>query len=170
MKALAATCLVLAACGITDFDVDQPIQEQMVTGSPIPGPLQVLFPIPLSLDISAAIKAKDTGPIDSVTLKSLTLSITTTDEPSGDTDDWSFLTSVDVYVSSTKSGSTLPKVKIASASMPGAVQDVKFMVEGGVNLKPYIDEGSMVEGQCSGNAPSDDVSYDGSASFTVHPL
>jgi hypothetical protein len=163
-------CLALGACGITDFDVDQPIQEQMVAGSPIPGPLQILFPIPLNLDISAAIKAKDTGPIDSVTLRSLTLSITTTDEPSGDSDDWSFLTSVDVYVSSTKSGSTLPKVKIASASMPGAVRDVKFMVEGGVNLKPYIDEGSTVEGQCSGNAPSDDVSYAGSASFTVHPL
>jgi hypothetical protein len=161
---------VLAACGVTDFDVDQPVQEQVVSGSPIPGPLQLLFPIPLNLDISAQIKAKDTGPIDSVSLKSLTLSITTTDEPTGDSDDWSFLTSVDVFVSSTKSGTTLPKVKIATASMPGAVQDLKFMIEGGVNLKPYIDEGSMVEGQCSGNAPPDDTSYDGSASFTVHPL
>ena len=165
-----AVLLCLGACGVTDFDVDQPVQEQMVTGSPIPGPLQLLFPIPLNLDISAQIKAKDTGPIDSVTLKSLTLSITATDEPTGDSDDWSFLTSVDVYVSSTKSGTSLPKVKIASASSPGAVQDVKFVVEPGVNLKPYIDEGSMVEGQCSGNAPPDDVSYDGTASFTVHPL
>jgi hypothetical protein len=163
-------CLVLAACGVTDFDVDQPVQEQVVSGSPIPGPLQLLFPIPLNLDISAQIKAKDTGPIDSVTLKSLTLSITKTDEPSGDSDDWSFLTSVDVFVSSTKSGSTLPKVKIASVASPGAVRDVHFTVETGVNLKPYIDEGSMVEGNCSGNAPPDDVSYDGSATFTVHPL
>jgi hypothetical protein len=163
-------CLALAACGVTDFDADQPIQEQVVAGSPIPGPLQLLFPIPLNLDISAQIKAKDTGPIDSVTLKSLTLSITKTDEPSGDSDDWSFLTSVDVYVSSTKSGSSLPKVKIASVASPGAVRDVKFTVEAGVNLKPYIDEGSMVEGQCSGNAPPEDVSYDGQATFTVHPL
>jgi hypothetical protein len=170
MRFFAIVVVFTGGCSITDFDVDQPIQEQQVMGSPIPGPLQVLFPIPLNLDISAAIKARDTGPIDSVTLESLKLSITKTDEPSGDSDDWSFLTSVDVYVSSTKSGSTLPKVKIATASMPGAVQDVKFMVEGGVNLKPYIDEGSTVEGQCSGNAPPDDVSYDGSASFTVHPL
>jgi hypothetical protein len=167
---LFLACLALGACGITDFDVDQPVQEQMVAGSPVPGPLQLLFPIPLNLDISAQIKAKDTGPIDSVSLKSLTLSITATDEPTGDSDDWSFLTSVDVYVSSTKDGTTLPKVKIASATMPGAVRDVTFAIESGVNLKPYIDEGSMVEGQCSGDAPPDDVSYDGSASFTVHPL
>ncbi len=167
---LALACVVAAGCGVTDFDIDQPVQEQMISGSPIPGPLQVLFPIPLNVDISAQIKAKDTGPIDSVTLKALTLSITKTDEPSGDSDDWSFVTSVDVFVSSTKSGSTLPKVKIAHVTNPGAVRDMKFQLDGGVNLKPYIDEGSQVDGQSSGNAPPDDVSYDGIATFTVHPL
>lgn len=167
---LALACVLAAGCGVTDFDIDQPVQEQMISGSPIPGPLQVLFPLPLNIDISAQIKAKDTGPIDSVTLKSLTLSITKTDEPSGDSDDWSFVTSVDVFVSSTKSGSTLPKVKIAHVTSPGAVRDMKFAIDGGVNLKPYIDEGSQVDGQSSGNAPPDDVSYDGVATFTVHPL
>jgi hypothetical protein len=163
-------CVALAGCGVTDFDIDQPVVEQMVQGSPIPGPLQVLFPLPLNIDISAQIKAMHTGPIDSVTLKALTLSITKTDEPSGDSDDWSFLTSVDVFVSSTKSGTTLPKVKIAHVASPGPVRDCKFALDGSVNLKPYIDEGSQVEGMSSGNAPPDDVSYDGLATFTVHPL
>ena len=167
---LALACLAAAGCGVADFGIDQPVQEQMISGSPIPGPLQVLFPIPLNVDISAQIKAKDTGPIDSVTLSALTLSITKTDEPSGDSDDWSFVTSVDVYVASTKSGSTLPKVKIAHVMNPGAVRDMKFALDGSVNLKPYIDEGSQVDGQSSGNAPPDDVSYNGVASFTVHPL
>ena len=70
---LAIACMLAAGCGVADFDVDQPIVEQTIQGSPIPGPLQVLFPIPLNIDISAQIKAKDTGPIDGVTLKSLTL-------------------------------------------------------------------------------------------------
>jgi len=170
VRNLAFILLAASGCGVTDFDVDQPVQEQMISGSPIPGPLQVLFPIPLNVDISAQIKAKDTGPIDSVTLKSLTLSITKTDEPTGDTDDWSFVTSVDIFVSSTKSGSTLPKVKIAHVMNPGAVRDMKFELDAGVNLKPYIDEGSSVDGQSSGNAPADDVSYNGLATFTVHPL
>ena len=164
MKALAAACVVLAACGITDFDVDQPIQEQVVTGSPIPGPLQVLFPIPLNLDISAAIKAKDTGPIDGVTLSSLTLNITS----SGG--DWSFVTSIDVFVASTKSGSTLPRAKIASVASPGAVRTLSFHVEAGVNLKPYIDEGSQVDSAGTGTQPTQSVTFDGKGVFTVHPL
>jgi hypothetical protein len=61
-------------------------------------------------------------------------------------------------------------VMIAHVASPGAVRDLKFMLDGNVNLKPYIDEGSQVDGQSSGNAPPDDVSYDGTATFTVHPL
>src|ERR1700759_1829190 len=93
---------VLTGCSVLDFDIGQNIPEQMVQGSQIPGPLAALFPIPISLDLESAIKAQNTGPIDSVTLSSLELTITMTDEPSGDTDDWSFVTSVDVFVESTK--------------------------------------------------------------------
>src|SRR5690242_11967490 len=111
MRYLALLCL--AGCGIADFDVDQPVMEQRIQGSPLPGPLAALFPLPLDVDISAKIKAMDSGPIDSVSLKTLTLTITATAMPPGDHDDWSFVDSVDVYVSSSKQGSTLPKTKIA---------------------------------------------------------
>ena len=169
MRFAYALCLV-AGCGVTDFDITQPVPEQTVAGSPLPGPLGALFPIPISLDIAARIKAMDTGPIDSVTLSSLELSITKTDEPGSDTDDWSFVSEIDVFVSSTASGTTLPKVMIAHVSQPGAVQTIAFDVDASVNLKPYIDEGSRVDGESTGNAPPDDVSYDGSGTFTVHPL
>lgn len=162
--------VLLAGCGVADFDIDQPIQEQRIPGSPLPGPLGALFPIPLDLDIQAQIAARETGPIDSITLSSLRLTITATERPSGDTDDWSFVDDVEVLVSSTRSGTTLPRVKIASVSAPGAVTELVFAVEKDVNLKPYIDEGSRVEGQSRGNAPPDDVSYDGLATFTIHPL
>jgi hypothetical protein len=161
---------LLAGCSIADFDVDQQIPEQRVPGSAIPGPLAALFPLPINIDIESKIKAQDTGPIDSVTLSSLTLTITATSRPTGDTDDWSFCDHVEVFIASRKAGSTLPKVKIASVSMPGAVQTMTFAVESGVNVKPYVDEGSQVDTTGSGTAPSDDVSYDGKAVFTVHPL
>ena len=164
-----ALLLLFTGCGIADFDITQPVPEQEIQGSPLPGPLGALFPVPLNLDLSSQIKARDTGPIDSVTLTKLELAITPKDEPSGDSDDWSFVTTIDVFVSSTKSGTTLPKVKIAHASMPGAVQTFEFELES-VNLKPYIDEGSQVDAESSGNAPPDDVSYDGEGVFTVHPL
>ena len=168
-QSLVLTCL-LAGCGVTDFDVSQPVPEQMVVGSSLPGPLATLFPLPLSLDLSSKIKAQDTGPIGSVTLASLTLTITTTDKPSGDADDWSFVQHVDVFVESTKQGTTLPKVKLASAESPGPVQEMRFTVDSTVDVKPYVDEGSQIDTTGMGTAPPDDVSYDGVGVFTAHPL
>jgi hypothetical protein len=154
----------LAGCGIADFDISQPIPAQMIPGSPLPGPLAGLFPIPVNLDLQQAIQAMDTGPIGSVTLKSLTLTITSS---SGD---WSFVSTISVTVASTKSGSTLPQVEIAHVSSPGSVTTLKFVIDPNVNLDPYINEGSEVSGQSSGQAPPNEVDYDGEAVFTVHPL
>ena len=164
LRALAS-CLVMTAagCGIADFDVDQPVPAQTIQGSGLPAPLAAIFPLPLSLDISSKIKARETGPIDGVTLSSLTLNITSTGG------DWSFVASIDVFVASTKSGSTLPRTKIASVASPGAVRTLSFHVEG-VNLKPYIDEGSQVDSAGMGTQPTQDVTFDGKGVFTVHPL
>ncbi len=170
MRRLSLIALCLTGCGLTNFDVSQPIPEQRIQGSGIPAPLAALFPIPLSLDLSAQIKQQTTGPIGSVSLSKLTLAITATDKPSGDTDDWSFVTDITVFVSSSKSGSALPKVEIAHVASPGAVQTFDFVVDPGVDLKPYVDEGSIVESTGHGTAPTDDVSYDGTGVFTVHPL
>jgi hypothetical protein len=161
---VAAVIATSAGCGITDFDVEQPVPRQTIQGSGIPAPLAAIFPLPLTLDLESKIKAKDTGPIDSVTLSSLTLQITSSGA------DWSFVTSIDVFVESTRSGTALPKVKIASVSSPGAVQTLSFNVEKSVNLKPYIDEGSQVDSNGSGTQPTRDVTFDGKGVFTVHPL
>ena len=161
---VAAVIATSAGCGITDFDVEQPVPRQTIEGSGIPAPLAAIFPLPLTLDLESKIKAKDTGPIDSVTLSSLTLQITSSGA------DWSFVTSIEVFVESTSSGTALPKVKIASVSSPGAVRTLTFNVEKSVNLKPYIDEGSQVDSNGSGTQPTRDVTFDGKGVFTVHPL
>lgn len=130
----------------------------------------MLFPLPLSIDISSKIKAMETGPIDSVTLTKLTLEITASGMPSGDTDDWSFIDSIHVYVKSNKSGTTLPRVEIANITSPGAVTTMEFHVIDTVDLDPYVNEGSVVESESSGRAPTDDLTFDGEGVFTVHPL
>jgi hypothetical protein len=164
----AIVLVTVAGCaGVADFDITQPIVEQRVQGSALPGPLGTLFPLPLSLDLSAKIKMMNTGPIAGVSLKSLELTITATAQPEGD---WSFVDQIDVFVSSSKSGSTLPKAKIAHVTSPGAVKKLTFVVDSSVNLKSYVDEGSVVEGNASGRAPAHDVTYNGTSTFTVHPL
>jgi hypothetical protein len=167
---LVLTSVLVSGCGIADFDVVQPIPEQQVQGSGIPAPLALLFPLPLDLDLSAQIQKQTTGPIDSVTLTSLTLAITDTATSAGDTDDWSFVDEIHVFVKSSKSGTTLPRVEIASTVAPGAITKIDFTVDDGVNLQPYVSEGSVVESMGTGRIPGDDVSYDGTAVFTVHPL
>ncbi|HUS33036.1 MAG TPA: hypothetical protein VMZ53_31255 [Kofleriaceae bacterium] len=165
-------CLValLAGCGVANFDIEEPVPEQRVTGSPLPGPLAVLFPLPLSIDLSSKIKAMETGPIDSVTLSKLTLSITATAMTGTDMDDWSFVDEIHVFVKSNKSGSTLPRIEIANISHPGAVKTLEFHCDSSVDINPYVNEGSVVEGESSGRLPEDDVTYNGEGVFTVHPL
>lgn len=162
--------IVLAGCGVTDFDITQPVVEQRVQGSPLPGPLAVLFPLPLDIDISQKIKEMETGPIDRVTLSKLTLTITATAMPSGDTDTWKFVDDIRVFVKSSQSGSALPRVEIASVHAPGAVTTMTFDVRADVDLQPYVEEGSVVEGESAGTLPEDDVTYAGEGVFTVHPL
>jgi hypothetical protein len=169
MRLVGFAC-VLAGCGITDFEISQPVPEQEVQGSGIPAPIAALFPLPLSLDLAAEIQKQTTGPIDSVTLSSLELTITDTRRPSGDTDTWEFVDEIHVFVRSSQQGSTLPRVEIASVIAPGAVTTMEFDVDSDVDLKPYVDEGSVVESEASGEVPVDDVSYDGEGVFTVHPL
>jgi hypothetical protein len=160
----------LTACGLDEFDIDQPVPEQAIQGSGIPAPLAALFPLPLDLDLQEKIdEQKDAGSVEKITLASLHLTITATRRPAGDTDDWSFVESIDVFVASTKSGTTLPEVKIASVANPGAVEIMEFAVAD-VDLRPYVEEGAQVETAGRGTLPVDDVSYDGLGVFTVDVL
>ncbi len=172
MRVLAVAWIasIAGGCGIADFDIEQPIPEQRVQGSGLPAPLAALFPLPLDLDLSAEIKKRTTGPIDSVSLTALTLSITPTDQSTGDTDDWSFVDEIRVFVASSMAGSSLPRLEIAGTTAPGAVTTIEFTVDASVNLQPYVEEGSVVESTGRGRLPADNVSYDGVGVFTVHPL
>ncbi len=168
---LISTFVVMASgCGITDFDLSQPIEEQTVTGNPIPSPIQGLFPLPLNLELSAKIRKQTTGPIDSVTLSTLALNITGTEQQGDDVDDFAFIGEIHVFVRSALPDSGLPRVEIATEVSPGDVQNFNFDVDSSIDLLPYIEEGSVVESEATGTAPPDTVSYDGQAVFTVHPL
>lgn len=169
MRPLIAILLCAGCSDIVDFDISQDMPEQRVQGSPLPGPLAALFPLPLDLDLASQIEQRESGPIDSISIKSVSLSITDTARAGGDTDDWAFVESIRVFVKSSRQGSSLPRVEIASVSAPGAVTTMTFQVTD-VNIKPYVDEGSVVESEGRGTLPPDDVSYDGAAVFTVHPL
>jgi hypothetical protein len=130
MRALLSGLLMMTAVACAsalDFDVSQAVPEQIVSGSPLPAVLSGLFAFPLQVDIQSQIAAHKTGPISEITLSGLVLDITATKQPAGDTDDWSFLTHADLFVASTKDGTTLAKVKVATVDAPGKVQQLIFV-------------------------------------------
>jgi len=75
-----------------------------------------------------------------------------------------------VFVKSSRSDSSLPRIEIAHVASPGATTTMTFECDGKVNLDPYVNEGSIIETEGKGTLPPDDVSYDGKGVFTVHPL
>lgn len=170
MRMLWVSLAMLAGCGVADFDIEQDVPEQRILGNSLPQPIGGLLSIPLDIDITAEIEAMDTGPVDSISLSELRLEITDTERPAGDTDTWEFVTSIQVFVRSTKPDSNLSRLEIATKEFPGAVERFNFTVDESIDLKPYIEEGAVVESVGRGNVPSDDVWYVGHAVFTVHTL
>ena len=102
-----------AACGITDISVDGDIGEQQVPGDILGGILGDVFqPIPLQIDVQAALDAQDLKIIKGVFLDKIVLNITATANQNGD-DNFDFIDKIDLFASA-PSRSDLPEVLIGS--------------------------------------------------------
>lgn len=160
---IVATSGVLA-CSSVPVTITRAIPEQFVAGNPLSPvlPSGLEFPIPLDVDLEAESEAMNAGPVRRVTLESVRLDITETEEPAGDTDDWDFVSSIRVFVESSASGSDLPRVQVAELDpTPDGARVLQLQTDTSVNLKPYVEEGARLVAEVSGQAPPDDVSYGG---------
>ena len=161
MAALGACAL---ACGedLTSFEINERSQEAVVMGRPgpsLPLPIDVIPPMQLEVDLEEELNAQSAGPAKGVYLSALDLEVTPTKIGPQDTDDLDFIQSIEVYVESTKPGSTLTRVKVAQLSpVPKGKQRVSLKTESDLNLKPYIEEGVRLTTRGQGTVPPDDVS------------
>jgi hypothetical protein len=158
-------------CNPLQFDIDVEIPEQIVEGSGWPIDEGIFAP-DLSLEISQAIEEQETGPIDTIFIKSFTLSITSTEiDGTEDVDNFDFLSSVSVTIESTKTDTTLEPKKIAEIqSVPDGQTELDFTVYDDINLQPYVDEGFIINSNVDGSQPTDNVSFDGLSVYTVQPI
>jgi hypothetical protein len=169
---LLALALVLTpGCGVASFPYGYDIAEQHVPGSPLGSLLgPSLIEVPLTIDLSAETAARGTGPAQHVYLTDMTLRVTSTDEPAGDTDDLGFITSIEVYVESSQSGSSLQRVRVAHLdAVPAGARSISLATDG-VDLIGYVREGAHLSATAQGHSPSDDVSYDGHLDFAIQVL
>ena len=101
-----------------------------------------LVQIPLNIDLSSETAARGTGPAQHVYLTDFTLSVTSTDEPAGDTDDLSFISSIEIFVESTQAGTTLPRMRVAHLdAVPAGARTISLQTDG-VDLIGYVREGA----------------------------
>jgi len=148
------------------FDIPYAVPEQSVPGNAAANAAGIAIdspPItfPINVDLATEAQNNHVNAISQVTLTSLSLTITATDEPSGDTDCFDFVESVSLSVASTKSGSALQPQVIATGNNPGCVQTFVLTPSPNVNLKPYIDEGANVTMTGQAIPPADDISFNG---------
>ena len=172
LKSLWLLPLLVGGCGVLDFDVQQKIPEQRVSGSLTSALLGTLVPspFPLSIDLAQETKAHGTGPVKAAGLQSLTFQITPT-ASSGSVHDFRFVQSVIINIQSTKSGTTLQKQKIGDLpSPPGQQTTLNIHTYPDVNLLPYINEGSLISSTATGSIPPNDVTFDGQIVVHVNTL
>jgi hypothetical protein len=95
------------------------------------------------------------------------LGITASSTTAGDSDDFGFLDSVEVFIESTREGTSLPRVLIARASDIEPIERLELDVVRTVDVLPYADEGSRFTSDVQGSVPPDDVSFDGHFTLRV---
>jgi len=152
-----------SGCGLVSFDVSEDIPEQTVPGSPLGALLPAsLFAIPMNIDIQSETAGRGTGPAQSATLRSISLTVTS---PAGATFD--FITSISVRVSS--SGNTsLPEVEIARLEPVPGTATIVIPPTGSVDLLPYVEAGATITATASGHMPASDITYVGTVVITIH--
>jgi hypothetical protein len=153
-RLLALTAALLATgCGLIGFDVEQPIPEQRVPGSPLGGLLPVsVFAFPLSIDIQQQTKAMNTGPATGAYLKVISLKVVT---PPSET--FGFLDSLSVVISA----DGLPETEVAKLAPVPKTAAISLNLVPRVNLLPYLQKAATMKASASGRAPSTDVTFNG---------
>jgi hypothetical protein len=121
----------------------------------------------MDVNVASETAARDAGPAQAARLRALVLQITDSAARSGDSDDFGFLDSVDVYIESTLEDTRLPRVLIAQATEITATQRLEFQVVRAVNVLPYAEEGSRFSSEVEGRVPPDEVSFAGRFTLRV---
>lgn len=157
---VAATLVVgAAACGLVKFDLERPIPEQRVEGSPLGGLLPLgVFEFPLNIDLQQETQAMKTGPASAAYLKVVSLKVL-----SPPTETFAFLDSLAITIAA----EGLPEVEVAKLAPVPAQSQISLNTVGRVNLLPYLQKRSTMKATAKGRAPTQDITFDGRVVVTI---
>jgi hypothetical protein len=181
---IVATLLALAAAGCggggggtgevveetLTFEVERNIAEERIPGSEAGGPLEGLAGARGDLDVRVEIEERSISEISEIRFRGMTLHITPTAVEAGDSDDFDFVDSVEVFVEGPE-GSALPRLQIASRQgVPDGMTELEVPPVGQPDLLPYVDAGGFLTLHATGMLPPDDVTFDGTFVLAIEAI
>lgn len=154
---------LLSGCPEGGFATEFVVPEQVIDGAPRTARLREPLdgPVTFAVDINAEAARLD-ATVRSARLQGFTLAITDTACPEKDADDFDFVDRIQIYIQSTRAGSTLPRVLVADLQdVARGTETLSLNIDGGVELLHYIREGAVLTASMRGRRPPDDVSVVG---------
>ncbi|MBL8954057.1 MAG: hypothetical protein JNK82_24990 [Myxococcaceae bacterium] len=158
----AALFFTLCSCGAVSFGVEQDLPRQDIQGSLLGGVLPSFLPTSsrFTIDLSAEVQKRGTGPARAAYLKTLTLVIA----PNTPSASFDFLDDVHLFAE----GPGLAKVEIAKLQpVPKGLTTLKFEIVPDVDLLPYINAGATLSASASATQPRTDTSFTGKVEVEV---
>ncbi len=170
ISVLMVTALLLASCGdggLASFEITETSQEVTVEGSAL-GQLPIDNPfgeaLKLDINLEQELQKRDASGASGVFLEGLDLEITDTAMPEGDTDNFNFLDSLEIYANA----DGLDKKLVAIIEeVPEDKQRISLETKDGINLKPYVEQGMKLQATARGSAPDDDTSLRAVATIRI---
>jgi hypothetical protein len=157
---LACACNVDLG-SVAGFDIPYDIPDQTVPGNAVANSAGVVVAVtlpafPINIDVVQEAQANGvSGAVSTVELTSMSFTMDAASSTCFD-----FIQDLSITISSTKPGTTLAPVVIASGSNPGCVTTWN-LTPSNVNIKPYLDEGAQATPAGQGIPPASDETFDG---------
>lgn len=172
MLAVFCAALLCVSCGdgLASFTISETSQEVTVEGSTLGGlPVQNPFgeALQLNINLEQELQRRDATGASGVFLQDLDLKITDSAMPEGDSDNFNFLSRLEIYASA----DGLDKKLVAIIEdVPQDQQKISLDTKSNVDLKPYVEKGMKLQATAQGSAPDDDTSLQAEATIRIKVL
>jgi hypothetical protein len=172
---LASVACLAVHCGPIGFDIAKDIPEQTVQGNAAANlagqqlPAGTLMPMAISVDIAAESRARNV-PIARLLVKSFALNITSTAMPPGDADDFAFIRTATIVIECTGGSCAGQTQQVGTAVGVAGSSTMAFTINPGVNIKPFIENGSRITLQADAIPPPDDTSFSARLVLRAEPF
>jgi hypothetical protein len=162
--------------GIGAFTITEESGEKTIDGrsgptSNVPLTSDLLPEFNFDINLQEKLDQRNVGPAKDVHMKSFTLRVTDEEESNNDEDNLNFIDSMTIFASTAGDGGPDKKRIAWNDNIPDdGSRSVEFNTDESVDLKPYIEQGLVLDIEASGNFPNDKTAIQAVTALIVEVL